>query len=110
MTKVSRIEMLKSFTEVEPENPFIFYALALEYIEFDKSSAELFFKKLLDEFPEYLPTYFHAALFYSDLGDVSFSKIIYEKGIELAKSQKDDKALKELKNSYQNFLFENDLY
>jgi Tfp pilus assembly protein PilF len=110
MTKVSRMEMLKSFTEVEPENPFNFYALALEYIEFDKSSAELLFKKLLDEFPEYLPTYFHAALFFSDFGDVNFSKIIYERGIKLAESQKDEKALKELKNSYQNFLFENDLY
>lgn len=110
MTKVSRIEMLKSFTEVEPQNPFNFYALALEYIEIDKSSAELLFKKLLNEFPEYLPTYFHAALFFVDLGDVNFSKIIYERGIQLAESQKDEKALKELKNSYQNFLFENDLY
>lgn len=110
MTKVSRIEMLKSFVEVEPENPFNFYALALEFIEFDQDSASFLFKKLLEEFPDYLPTYFHAAAFFSDLGELEFSKKIYEKGIQLAESQKDEKALKELKNSFQNFLFENDLY
>lgn len=110
MTKVSRIEMLKSFAEVEPQNPFNFYALALEFLEIDQNSASWYFKKLLEDFPEYLPTYFHAAAFFAELGDVQFSKRIYEKGIQLAEAQKDEKALKELKNSYQNFLFENDLY
>ncbi len=110
MTKVSRIEMLKSFAEEEPENPFNFYALALEFIEYDRNSAELYFNKLLEEFPDYLPTYFHAAAFFADKGEILFSKSIYEKGILLAKSQKDEKALKEMKNSFQNFLFENDLY
>lgn len=110
MTKVSRIEMLKSFAEEEPENPFNLYALALEFIEFDLQAAAFHFKKLLDEFPEYLPTYFHAAAFFSDKGEIHFSKTIYEKGIQLAETQKDEKAIKELKNSFQNFLFENDLY
>ena len=110
MSKVSRIEMLKSFAEEEPNNPFNIYALALEFIEVDPVQATLHFKKLLGEFPEYLPTYFHAAAFFADLGEVQFSKTIYEKGIDLAESQQDVKAIKELKNSFQNFLFENDLY
>jgi tetratricopeptide (TPR) repeat protein len=110
MSKVARISMLKSFLEQEPNNPFNYYALGLEYIDFDVESATFYFKKLLEEFPDYLPTYYHAAAFFSDQGDVFYSKLIYEKGIELAESQSDEKAKKELKNSYQNFLFENDLY
>ncbi|MCH6198953.1 tetratricopeptide repeat protein [Aquiflexum sp. LQ15W] len=102
--------MLRSFVEEEPENPFNLYALALEFIEFDQDSATFHFKKLLEEFPDYLPTYFHAAAYFADLGDTHFSKVIYEKGILLAESQRDEKATKELKNSFQNFLFENDLY
>jgi hypothetical protein len=110
MSKVARIEMLRSFVVEEPENPFNLYALALEFIEFDQDSAAFHFKILLEEFPDYLPTYFHAAAFFADLGDTHFSKAVYEKGILLAESQKDEKATKELKNSFQNFLFENDLY
>ena len=68
MSKVSRIEMLKSFAEEEPDNPFNIYALALEFIEVDPIQATFHFKKLLGEFPEYLPTYFHAAAFFADLG------------------------------------------
>ncbi|MCL6258745.1 tetratricopeptide repeat protein [Aquiflexum sp. TKW24L] len=110
MSKVARIAMLKSFVEQEPENPFNYYALALEHLDFDLNSATDYFKKLLEEYPEYLPTYFHAASFFADQGEVTSSKNIYEKGIQLAEFQKDEKAIKELKNSYQNFLFENDLY
>ena len=110
MSKVARIAMLKSFVEEEPENPFNYYALALENIDFDMNSATFFFKMLLEQYPDYLPTYFHAASFFADLGDISHSKNIYEKGIQLANSQNNEKAISELKNRYQNFLFENDLF
>jgi tetratricopeptide (TPR) repeat protein len=110
MSKLSRIEMLKSFAEQEPDNPFNWYALALEYQNSDPDDAAFFYNKLLTEYMVYLPTYFHAAAFFSELGEIQKSKEIYERGIRLAEDQKDEKTLKELKNSYQNFLFENDLF
>jgi tetratricopeptide (TPR) repeat protein len=110
MSKMTRIAMLKSFVEQEPDNPFNYYALALENIDLDVNSATIYFEKLLKEYPDYLPTYFHAGSFFAELGKIDEAKSIYEKGILLAESQNDEKALKELKNSYQNFLFENDLF
>ncbi|WP_373521331.1 tetratricopeptide repeat protein [Aquiflexum sp.] len=109
MSKLSRIEMLKIFAEQEPENPFNWYALALENQDSDPDNAAIYFNKLLVEHKVYLPTYFHAAAFFHELGDIEKAKVIYEKGIGLAEDQKNEKTLKELKNSYQNFLFENDL-
>lgn len=110
MSKLSRIEMLKIFAEQEPDNPFNWYALALEYQNSDPENAEVYFNKLLTEHIVYLPTYYHAAVFFNDLGETQKAKEIYENGIRLAEVQKNEKTLKELKNSYQNFLFENDLY
>jgi len=110
MSKLSRIEMLKFFAEQEPDNPFNWYALALENQNSNREAAAMYFNKLLTEYMVYLPTYFHAAAFFSDLGEIQKAKEIYENGIKLAENQKEEKTLKELKNSYQNFLFENDLF
>jgi Tfp pilus assembly protein PilF len=108
MTNLSRIEVLKEFAKQEPDNPFNWYALALEYQHIDIIKAKDLYNKLLKEHKSYLPTYFHAALFFSENGETDFAKEIYESGIALAKDQNDLHALKELKNSYQNFIFEND--
>ncbi|SMD45490.1 hypothetical protein SAMN00777080_4142 [Aquiflexum balticum DSM 16537] len=109
MSKLSRIEMLKSFAEQDPTNPFNWYALALEHQESDPDLAKFYFNKLLMEHKVYLPTYYHAAGFFASEGDIDKAKEIFESGIRLAEEQNNDKTLKELKNSYQNFLFENDI-
>ena len=108
MSKLSRIEMLKSFTEQEPDNPFNWYALALEHQDSHPDLAKSYYDKLLTQHKVYLPTYYHAAGFFESQGNIEKAKEIYENGIKLAEVQNNDKTLKELKNSYQNFLFEND--
>jgi tetratricopeptide (TPR) repeat protein len=109
MSKLSRIEMLKSFAEQDPDNPFNWYALALEHQDSDPDLAKFYFNKLLTEHKVYLATYYHAAGFFSAEGNIEKAKEIFESGIKLAEEQKNEKTLKELKNSYQNFLFENDI-
>ncbi len=109
MSKLSRIEMLKSFAEQDPDNPFNWYALALEHKESDPDLAKFYFNKLLALHKVYLPTYYHAANFFSAEGDIERAKEIFEIGIKLAAEQKNEKTFKELKNSYQNFLFEHDI-
>lgn len=109
MSNLSRIEALKSYAEQEPENPFNWYALALEYRVQNPEQALFYFNKLLNEFKVYLPTYFHAASLHSEMNLIEKAQKIYEDGISLAKEQKDNHALRELQNSYQNFLIENDL-
>jgi len=109
MSNLSRIEILKEYANQEPENPFNWYALALEYQNIDQEKTGLYFNKLLNEHKGYLPTYYHAALFFSERNQIDFAKTIYESGIELAQNQNNVMALRELQNSFQNFIFENDL-
>ncbi|MGY6744854.1 MAG: tetratricopeptide repeat protein [Cecembia sp.] len=109
MSKLSRIEMLQSFAEQEPENPFNWYALALEFQESAPEKANLLYHKLLKEHKGYLPTYYHAAAFFAEEGSIDLAKSTYEEGIALALEKNEQNTLRELRNSYQNFLFENDL-
>ncbi|MFC5623781.1 tetratricopeptide repeat protein [Algoriphagus winogradskyi] len=109
MSNLDRIQLLRQFTEEEPENPFNWYALAIEFRESNPEEAHNLFAKLLAEHPTYLATYFPAAHLYAEMGDLEQSKLIFEKGIVLSREQKNLKAQQELQNAYQNFLFENDL-
>ncbi|WP_296700971.1 tetratricopeptide repeat protein [Algoriphagus sp.] len=108
MGNLGRLELLKQFTIEEPENPFNWYALAIEYLDLDPLKAEVNFDKLLDNFEYYLPTYYTAAHFFTQKENIQKAKIIYEKGIKLANETNEIKTLNELKNAYQNFLFEYD--
>jgi len=108
-SNLNRINILKAYIQDEPNNPFNYYALALEYKNIDLKLASFYFHKLLSEHKGYLPTYFHAAIFFSDQEEIALAKQIYEDGIQLAKAQNDLHALKELNNSYTNFLIENNI-
>lgn len=108
MSNLHRIQQLLAFLEEEPDNPFNLYALALEYQHTDPKQADNFFNQLLTVHKNYLPTYYHAAAFYAEEGNIQKAKETYEKGIELATKVQDEHALKELKNAYLNFQFEND--
>jgi Tfp pilus assembly protein PilF len=109
MGNLERIKLLEQFSEEEPENPFNWYALALEYQESDPEKTNDLFDKLLLFHKSYLPTYFPAAHFFSEKGEFKKAEKVFRDGIRLAKSQKNEKAFRELQNSFQNFCFENDL-
>ena len=110
MGNLDRLHILIQFTEEEPENPFNWYALALEYINSDPEETAIIFDQLLKSQADYLPTYYTSAQFFAEQNQLEKAKAIFEKGIDLADRLKEENALKELKNAYQNFLFENDLY
>ncbi|RIW15733.1 tetratricopeptide repeat protein [Algoriphagus lacus] len=109
MGNLDRLQLLRDFIKEEPENPFNYYALALELREKLPEEASELFEFLLKNHPEYLPVYFTAAHFFAESNEIQKAREIFEKGIQLADSQKEEKALKELKNAFQNFLFEYDL-
>lgn len=104
---MSRLDTLLSFISEDGNDPFNHYALALEYMSVgDFTNAKKTFEKLLKDFPDYLPTYYQAAHFYWDAGDLRRTDLTFTSGIELAKSQDDAKALAELSSAYQNFLID----
>lgn len=108
MSYLDRIQLLRTYILEEPENPFNYYALGLEIREKDPLEAAEMFDYVLGKFPNYLPVYFPSAHFFFELNELEKAKEIFEKGINLALAAKEEKALKELKNAYQNFLFETD--
>lgn len=109
MANLDRLQLLRDFIEEEPENPFNYYALALELREKEPNEAVFLFDFILENHADYLPVYFPAAHFFAELNQIQKVKEIFEKGIALAELKKETKTLKELKNAFQNFLFENDL-
>lgn len=102
---MSRLEQLLQFHLEDPSDPFILYGLALEYLKSDESTGEEYFDKLLRDFPDYLPTYYHAAKLKATIGKWDEAIAIYEKGIQLAISQQDKATHRELKSAYEELLF-----
>ena len=91
-----------------PEDPFNIYALALEYLDLDINISKSYFDKLLNNHPEYLPTYYHAANMYLGLDNFEEAKKLYNKGIILAEKQGDLNTLKELKNALNILMLEDE--
>lgn len=102
----ARLNQLLQFLKDDPDDPFLLYALALEYAKTDHSKALAYFEKLLDEHPDYIATYYHAARLYADLGEREKAEHAFDTGIEKAKAQQEALALRELQNAYNEFLFE----
>jgi Tfp pilus assembly protein PilF len=101
--QAQRIIFLKSEIETEPEEPFNYHALAMEYINTNVKEAEKILTFVLETFPTYLPSYYKAANLYFELGKNELSELTFKKGIALAINQGNEKAIKELKGSYQIF-------
>jgi len=103
-----RLKILFKYLEEEPNEPFNVYAIAMEYINNDVQKAKFYLDRLLTEHPNYVPTYYHAAVIYVDLEDFTNAERIYQLGIEKAHQQQSMKAFDELKRAYQMFLDEMD--
>lgn len=98
-----RIQQLIQFVQEEPSEPFNVYALAMEYLNSQPEQAKIYFDQLLTEYPDYLPTYYHAAALYAELDERDQAAELYEKGIKLAQAQTNQKTLLELQRAQQAF-------
>lgn len=101
--KTSLLEKLLDLYRDDPADPFNLYALALEYQKTNTSESRRCFELLLEEFPNYLPTYYTAAQFFINLEENSLAEQIFQKGIPLAQSQQKARAHQELVRAYQAF-------
>lgn len=95
----NRLEKLQEFLKETPRDPFLIYGIALEYNNLDKKEAENYFIKLLTEFPNYLPTYYHAGKLKEEFNNFEEAIAIYKKGIELAQEKGDKHAKAELETA-----------
>lgn len=100
----SRLEQLFNFLEENPEDPFIIYAIATEYLKTNIDKAREFYEILLSKHENYTGTYYHAAKLYAETGQADLAEKTYKKGMEIALKNKDLKALNELRNAYNEFM------
>ncbi|UCF37118.1 MAG: hypothetical protein JSU96_20405 [Acidobacteriota bacterium] len=99
-----RLERLKSLVAKRPAEPFPRYALALEYLkEEDGTSAITLFEGLINDHPEYVPTYFQFGQVLIDAGDSDRARQILEAGVAVALEQGDDHAASELTAALDSF-------
>ncbi len=102
----NRIEFLNSLLAETPEDPFLYYALGLEYVNHEPQKAKEYFEIVFSTFPEYLPNYYQLGTLLGEMGQKEKALEVFEKGISKAKESNDRHTLSELQSAYQNLLME----
>ncbi|MGN0002333.1 MAG: tetratricopeptide repeat protein [Sphingobacterium composti] len=94
---MNRIEQLKEFLKESPQDPFLHYALTMEYMKGDDNVKILeSFENMLSRFPDYVGTYYHFGKFLEKLDDHSRAEQIYKDGILIANKVRNHHAKSEL--------------
>ena len=96
MTDQNRIAILEKYCKEDPTDPFNFYALALEVGKQNAQEATKILIPLIKSNPDYLPSYYQAALFLIRESNYEEASTILEQGIIIARKQNDSKTLREL--------------
>lgn len=98
---MDRVATFRSFIARSPGDPFPRYGLAMELKgRGEMSEAWATFAELLDQFPDYVPTYLQAGGTLVALGRKTEAAGIYRKGIEVATNRGDQHARRELESAY----------
>ncbi len=101
---MDRLAQLKAFLAEKPDDSFLQYAIALEYIKLkDFQNGLAYFTGLVEKDPDYVGTYYHLAKLYKKLNMQDEAGKCYQSGIAVATKVNDAHALGELKNAYTNF-------
>lgn len=102
--QTKRLDKLLLMLEIQPNDSFLIYAIALEYLaEGQEEKAKSSFETLLKEHPDYLPVYYQAGIFYADRGEEDKALELFKKGMELAKAKNDIKTYNELKEMLESY-------
>ena len=99
--EISRLDKLLAFIQNEPEDEFLKYALATEYLRLnDTEKALAYYEDLIKNHPGYTGTYYHLGKLYEALNRKSDAISTYEKGMEITKAKRDNHAFSELQAVY----------
>ena len=102
----ARLKQLLEFYSEDPEDPFNIYALATEYRNSDPQKALEYFELLINNHSNYIATYYHLAHLYLDIGAEEKAKHTFEIGMDIAKANNENFALRELKSAYDEFMMD----
>ena len=97
----NRLQKLLDFLENEPNDPFLKYALATEYLSSNKPDQALFYyEDLITNHKDYVGTYYHLGKLYEALNRVSDAITTYQNGMLAARKANDMHAFSELQAVY----------
>ncbi|MEM6271578.1 MAG: tetratricopeptide repeat protein [Bacteroidota bacterium] len=94
----SRLAQLKALLDAEPNDPFLIYGIAQEYIAGGIfPEAKSWFEKLVAEHPDYVPAYYHFGLCLYRLEEDERAFSVWRKGVEVAQAAGNRKTALEIK-------------
>jgi len=97
MIPSERFTMIQEMLRQNPEDSFLHYAVALEFKKHgDLKKAIEMLEELSEKHPDYLASYYQLGKMQEENAQPKKAINTYKKGIELAKTQNDRKALGEL--------------
>ena len=97
----SRLEKLLEFIKSEPDDPFLKYALATEYLRLNQTDKSLeYYEDLINKHPGYIGTYYHLGKLYEALDRKGDAINTYETGMKVTREQRDNHAFSELQAVY----------
>jgi predicted Zn-dependent protease len=106
MSAEARIEQIKSFLKKTPKDPFLWYALATEYLgKSEDAKAKDIFLTLKRDYPDYHATYYHLAKLYEREDNEEEAIKTYEEGMKVAKHKNEKHAYNELRSALDELLF-----
>jgi tetratricopeptide (TPR) repeat protein len=99
--EISRLDKLLEFIKNEPNDEFLKYALATEYLRLNQVDKSLvYYEDLVNNHPQYTGTYYHLGKLYEALNRKEDAIKIYETGMEITKAKRDNHAFSELQAVY----------
>ncbi|MBS7563352.1 tetratricopeptide repeat protein [Mucilaginibacter sp. Bleaf8] len=99
--QANRLQKLLEFLENEPNDEFLQYALATEYLRLSETDKALYYyEKLVNEHPGYTGTYYHLGKLYETLNRKDEAIATYQKGMQITREKRDNHAYSELQSAY----------
>jgi len=97
----SRLDKLLEFIKNEPDDEFLKYALATEYLRLNQTDKALYYyQDLVTNHPGYVGTYYHLGKLYEALNRTGEAITTYQNGMTIAKQKRDNHAYSELQAVY----------
>lgn len=85
-----RLEQLQELLKADPDDPFLHYGIAMEYLGNEDFGAALAgFEGILKQFPDYVPNYYQFGKLLFETGSGERSVEILRAGVEVARKAGD---------------------
>jgi uncharacterized protein HemY len=95
-----RLSKLLTMEQSKPDDAFIKFAIAQEYVNTQTDELALpYFEALANKHPQYVPLYYHLGKLYERSGSFKQAREIYAAGVNVAKAANDLKTAGELQEA-----------